>query len=314
MDMLAYIVIAVIFILTLVIFAFMATLYRKVEQGMALVKNGVGGTKVTFSGMVVWPVVHKAEMMEISVKRIEIYRHGEDGLVCRDNIRADIKVAFFVRVNKTEEDVLKVAQSVGCARASEQKALVELFDAKFSEALKTAGKQFDFADLYTSRNEFKEEILKVIGTDLNGFVLEDAAIDYLEQTPLEMLDEKNILDAEGIKKITELTAAQKILANEIEQNKDKTITKENVEAKEAILELNRQLAGKRGTPETGSGQHQGTRRSRSQEGFRRGKTKSRIGTHQHRTRTRDCRREQETANHRGGKEQTTHRGHRERTG
>ena len=38
--------------------------------------------------------------MDISVKRIEIYRHGTEGLICKDNIRADIKVAFFVRVNK----------------------------------------------------------------------------------------------------------------------------------------------------------------------------------------------------------------------
>ena len=147
-----------------------------------------------------------------------------------------------MRVNKTEEDVLKVAQAVLCIRASDQAALVELFDAKFSEALKTAGKQFDFAELYSSRETFKEAILRVIGTDLNGFVLDDAAIDYLEQTPLEKLDKKNILDAEGIKKITDLTATQKILSNQIQRNEEKTITKENVEAKEAILELNRQLA------------------------------------------------------------------------
>ncbi len=216
--------------------------YRKIEQGKAIVRNGIGGTKVSFSGIVVVPVIHRFEEMDISVKRIEIYRHGEDGLVCMDNIRADIKVAFFVRVNKTAEDVLRVAQSIGCLRASDQQALVELFDAKFSEALKTAGKQFDFTDLYSERERFKEEILKVVGTDLNGFVLDDAAIDYLEQTPLTKLDENNILDAEGIKKITKLTADQKILANEIQQNKEKTITKENVEAREAILEMQRQLA------------------------------------------------------------------------
>ena len=241
-DGIVYAVIALVVLIFLGCMAIVVTCYRKVEQGKALVRNGFGGTKTAFSGMTVFPIVHRAEIMDISVKRIEIYRHGEDGLVCQDNIRADIKVAFFMRVNKTEEDVLRVAQSIGCARASEEKALIELFDAKFSEALKTAGKRFDFADLYTSRVLFKEAILDVVGTDLNGFVLEDAAIDYLEQTPVELLDEKNILDAEGIKKITDLTAAQKILANQIERNKEKTITKENVEAREAILELERQLA------------------------------------------------------------------------
>jgi uncharacterized membrane protein YqiK len=227
-------------ILLIAITIMFVKLYQKVEQGTALVRNGVGGTEVSFSGMFVFPIIHHSERMDISVKRIEIYRHGVEGLICQDNIRADIKVAFFVRVNKTQQDVMQVAQLLGCERASAEQALVELFDAKFSEALKTVGKQFDFVDLYNSRDRFKEEILKIIGTDLNGYVLDDAAIDYLEQTPITKLNPDNILDAEGIKKITDLTARQQVLANEIRREREKTITKQDVEAREAILELQRQ--------------------------------------------------------------------------
>jgi uncharacterized membrane protein YqiK len=216
--------------------------YRKVEQGQVLVRNGVGGTKVSFSGMVILPVLHKYEYMDISVTRLEIDRRGQAGLICRDNMRADITVAFFVRVNKTENDVLKVAQTIGCKRASDREAIALLFEAKFSEALKTVGRHFDFVELYNSREKFRDEIIKIIGTDLNGYVLDDAAIDYLEQTTLEHLNPNNILDAEGIKKITELTATQAKLANHIARDKEKVITQQDVEAKEAILELNRQLA------------------------------------------------------------------------
>ncbi|MEQ8788845.1 MAG: flotillin family protein [Pirellulaceae bacterium] len=216
--------------------------YQKVPQGTALIRNGYGGTQVSFSGMVVLPILHRIEEMDISVKRVEIYRHGAEGLICQDNIRADIKVCFFVRVNKTHQDVMQVAQLLGCERASREIALVELFDSKFSEALKTVGKQFDFVDLYNSRERFKEEILKIIGTDLNGYVLDDAAIDYLEQTPLNQLNQDNILDAEGIKKITDLTAKQQVLANYIRRDKEKTITKQDVEARETILELQKQQA------------------------------------------------------------------------
>ena len=216
--------------------------YRKVLLGQALIRNGMGGTKVSFSGTFVIPILHKCEFMDISVKRIEIDRRALQGLICKDNLRADIVVAFFVRVNNTVEDVIKVAQSLGCERASDRLALIELFDAKFSEALKTVGKQFDFSELYTNRVSFREQILDVIGTDLNGYVLEDAAIDYLEQTKKNLLSPDNILDSEGIKKITILTAEQFELANAREREKDKTITQQNVEAEEAILELNKQLA------------------------------------------------------------------------
>ncbi len=234
-------------ILLIVVGMIMAAIswYKKIPQGQALVRTGNGGTRVIFDkGMFVIPVLHMVEQMDLSVKTIEIARLKKDGLICKDNMRADIKVVFFVRVNKETSDIITVAQTIGCARASDPTTLNNLFEAKFSEALKTAGKRFDFVDLYDSREKFKQEILGIIGTDLNGYVLDDAAIDYLEQTPLEFLSENNILDSEGIKKITELTAQQKIKANFIRREEEKTIKEQNVEAQEAILEYERQLAEK----------------------------------------------------------------------
>ncbi len=229
----------------LLFFAFLyllVTCYRKVEKGKAIVRTGYPTTRVIFNGGFVIPILHRAEMIDISVKRIEIDRSGKNGLICQDNMRADIKVAFFVRISNVEAEVLKVAESVGCVRASSEEAIRELFDAKFSEALKTVGKRFLFTQLYEDRDTFRDQILRCIGTDLNGFVLEDAAIDYLEQTPVEILDPNNILDAEGIKKITHLTAEQAKLANFINRDKEKVIKQQDVEAREAILELERQLA------------------------------------------------------------------------
>jgi len=216
--------------------------YRKATQGQALVRTGQGGTKVSFDGLFVIPVLHQMEVMDITLRTVIISRQGKEGLICKDNLRADIKVNFFVRVNKTAEDVIQVAQAIGCKRASDIEALVDLFDAKFSEALKTVGKQFDFVELYNSREKFKSEILRTIGTDLNGYVLDDCAIDFLEQTPIEQLSPDNILDVEGIKKITKITSEQQILANQIRRDKEKIVTKQDVEAKETILQLEKQLA------------------------------------------------------------------------
>lgn len=230
---------AVVLLIAIGLVVIVGRLFRKVEQGKALIISKVNKVDVTFTGAVVLPVVHKAEIMDISVKTIEIERAGRDGLICRDNIRADIKITFFVRVNKTAEDVIKVAQAIGTARASHEVTLQELFNAKFSEALKTAGKHLDFVDLYTKRDEFRDEIVRLIGTDLNGYSLEDAAIDYLEQTPLHQLDKSNILDAQGIRKITELTAIEHVRTNEYQRNEEKEITRQNVDAREAILELER---------------------------------------------------------------------------
>ncbi len=238
------VIIAFIAIVILGLLFWIISMYKKIVQGKVLVRTGFGGTKVFFNAGMVIPVLHKQEIMDISVKKLEVERIGSDGLICKDNMRADIKVAFFVRVNKSVADIINVAQTIGCERASAKETLDNLFEAKFSEALKTVGKQFEFIELYEARREFREAIMDIIGTDLNGYALDDCAIDYLEQTPVNYLKADNILDAEGIKKITELTAAQNIKSNLIKRDEEKTIRKQDVEAREAILELDKQLAEK----------------------------------------------------------------------
>ena len=241
MEVIGVLAVACLLLVALVLFA-VSRLFRKVEQGKALIVSKMRKVDVTFTGQVVLPVLHKAEVMDISVKTIEITRAGKEGLICRDNIRADIRISFFVKVNKTVEDVVKVAQAVGTARASDRNTLQELFHAKFSEALKTVGKQMDFTDLYTKREELRYRIIEVIGVDLSGYHLEDAAIDYLEQTPLTQLDPANVLDAQGIRKITELTAVEHVRTNEARRTEEKEITRQNVDAREAVLELERRQA------------------------------------------------------------------------
>ncbi|MGM0558606.1 MAG: hypothetical protein ACQEVA_19630 [Myxococcota bacterium] len=237
------VVVGVIAVLLLGALAFVTKYYIKVDQGQALIINKTGeNVGVTFSGGFIMPVFHRAEFMDISLKTVEIDRRGKEGLICADNIRADIKVTFFVRVNKTQQDVMNVAQSVGCKRASDQDKIEELFAAKFSEALKTVGKQMEFESLYQERVHFRDKILGIIGEDLNGYVLEDAAIDFLEQTPIEDLDAENILDSQGIRKITEITKEQSFRTNEFANQAKKDIGKDDLETKKALLEYDRQEA------------------------------------------------------------------------
>jgi uncharacterized membrane protein YqiK len=213
-----FIVIAVLVLLGLMV----SRLFRKVPQGQALVVS---------------------KWRTVVVKNIQIERRGKgNGLICKDNIRADISVEFFVKVDPTEQAVKKVAQAIGCERASDIQTLNTLFAAKFSEALKTVGKKFEFESLYTDRDSFRDEIVEIIGKDLNGYVLEDVAIDYLEQTPLADFDPDNILDADGIRKITERTAIQHIETNKAEQLEREETTRRTVDADKAVFEMERDRA------------------------------------------------------------------------
>jgi uncharacterized membrane protein YqiK len=235
--------IGIFFVIIMGIAILFKAFYIKVEQGTALIVNDMSAKpKVHFTGALVYPIIYKKEFMRISLITLEVDRRGNDGLICADNMRADITVAFYLRVNETTDDVLRVAKSIGADRASDREAVYQLFSAKFSEALKTVGKKFEFVQLFENRIDFREKIIEVIGDDLNGYVLEDVAIDYLEQTPKSSLDPNNILDAEGIKKITEMTAIQNVRTNILERDEELAIKKKDVETIEAMLELQRQQA------------------------------------------------------------------------
>src|SRR5688572_24402578 len=212
---------------------------RKIQPGKAGITIGWGGIRVAFDWLLRVPLVQSFEVVDISVKKLVIERRGKDGLVCRDNIRADIVVAFYIRVDATEDSVRQVAQMLGSERVSDMNQLRDLFEAKFSEALKTAGKQMEFHELFMERTKFREQIQITIGKDLDGFILQDVAIDYLEQTPLDQHDPSNVLDAEGIKKITEITQRERVLSNEFSQRAQVQVEKENADADIAKREQKR---------------------------------------------------------------------------
>ncbi|MFM7100558.1 MAG: flotillin family protein [Verrucomicrobiota bacterium] len=234
-----FLLLAAALFVTLFAVAFVALCIRKIEPGKAGITVGLGGLRIAFDYMIRIPVMQHFELMDISVKKLEIHRKGKDGLVCKDNIRADISVAFYIRVDANEECVRKVAQMLGASRVSDMNQLRELFEAKFSEALKTAGKQMEFHELFTERIKFREQIQATIGKDLDGFLLQDVAIDYLEQTPLDQHDPSNVLDSEGIKKITEITQRERVVANEFSQRAQVQVEKENADADIAKREQKR---------------------------------------------------------------------------
>ena len=234
-----YATLAIIILSLLFLAAVFVLCIRKIQPGKAGIIVGVGGMRVSFDWMLRLPIFQSMELVDISVKKIEIARKGKDGLVCKDNIRADISVAFYIRVDATRESVQKVAQMLGSERVSDMNQLRELFESKFSEALKTAGKQMEFHELFTERTKFREQIQVTIGKDLDGFILQDVAIDYLEQTPLDQHDPSNVLDAEGIKKITEITQRERVLSNEFSQRAQVLVEKENADADIAKREQKR---------------------------------------------------------------------------
>jgi len=256
LEMIIGLVVLVLVILLAVI-GTLKSLLKKAAPGTALVKTGFGISKpkIEMSSALVVPMLHRVETIALTVKTVRISRRERDSLSCKDGIRAEVEVDFYIKVNNIEEDIRTVASTVGCERASDIQKMRELFGSKFSDALKTAGSKLSFDELYQNRRLFREEILSALGGDdggdvvLNGYKLDDVAIEYLEQLPLGNHDMDNVLDARGIKEITQRTASEAEEANLRRRSKEVKIKEQDRNAETQKLALDQDLAEKRAKQE-----------------------------------------------------------------
>ena len=183
----------IVFLFGIVLFVLLAFLslfcIRKIPLGKAGVRVGLGGYVISDTWLFCIPLVTRFELMDISIQKLEIERKRQDGLLCQDNIRVDIVVAFYLKVNYPKmdfqagvdpdslegqdmakmsrsqakyEDILKVAQTVGCERTADPEKLRELFEGRFSEALKTVTKGMEFQTLHDERLAFREKSLLLL--------------------------------------------------------------------------------------------------------------------------------------------------------
>jgi uncharacterized membrane protein YqiK len=154
--------------------------HKVVPQGKALIRTGFGGAKIALdSGMFVIPLLHRVEEMDITLKQLVV----EEEVLSKEDELLKLKVCFYIRVNKDARFVIEVAQTIGCERASTAETMEELFYSKCAEAMKTVAIGFTKKELQRERDEFKKGILQTIGTDLNGYILDDCAIEQIKRVP-----------------------------------------------------------------------------------------------------------------------------------
>ncbi len=219
-------------------------LYRKTAANEALVRTGAGGATVILDGgTLVIPVMHQVVPVSLETMKLEVERQGQDALITNDNLRVDVKAEFFIRANPNKEDILQAARSLG-HKSVDAGAVSRLVGEKLVSALRSVAAQKDLGSMHTDRKAFASAVQELVSEELqqNGLLLETVTISRLDQTDPHGLSDENIFDAQGKKKITEITAAARVERNRLEKLAEQKITEQNVVTAQQVLALEQQRA------------------------------------------------------------------------
>jgi len=216
-------------------------LYRKTTANEAFVRTGMGKAKVVLDGgAFVVPIIHRVVPVSLETMRLDVERKGEDALITGDNLRVDIAAEFYIKVQPEADDILNAARSLGEKSVSEE-SIRELVMEKLVSSLRTVAATKPLIELHMKRDEFASAVQSIVTQDLqeNGLTLETVTISSLDQTPLDFLKDDNVFDAQGKRRITEVTQDQLVKRNEITRNAERDIRTKDVDTRKQILNLDK---------------------------------------------------------------------------
>ena len=220
--------------------AFIITrLYVKTKASEAFVRTGQGGKKVILDGGTLFiPFIHEIVRVSLRSLKLEITSEDEKAMITLDKLRADIKAEFFVRVKPDAENIVQAAITIG-DRMSDPRSVMDLIEDKLTSALGTAAAKMTLEDLNSNRDNFIKEVESILEADLkeNGFVLESVTISKLDQTDSKFLKDDNIFDAQGSKKIAEITQKNLTERNRLVKEGEQARKAQDVETQKKVLEF-----------------------------------------------------------------------------
>ncbi len=228
-----------------VFYALVTALWRKTSADEAFVMTGgARGSRVILDGgAFVFPLVHNVVPVNLKTMKLGVNPHGANALITHDNLRSDILAQFYIRVQADSEHILNAARSLGVNSVNAEN-VENLVSEKLVSALRAIASQMDLFEIHTKRDEFAERVKEHVKSDLeaNGLLLESVTISQMDQTDPSELSDNNVFDAQGKRKITEITAAALVERNNLERAAEQARKTRDVQTRQQILALERQQA------------------------------------------------------------------------
>ena len=226
-------------LLIIVIGLIFVKIYKKTTKEMAFVRTGLGGSIVVLDGgSIVLPMVHDLTKINLNTLKLVVVRAKEQALITSDKLKVDVIVEFFIRVKRDKDSIARAASTLG-QKTLNPNDLKDLIEGKLVDSLRSVASQTTMESLHQERKDFVQQVSNTVSEDLdtNGLELESVSLTSLDQTNIQYFDESNAFDAQGLRKISEITEAKRKEKVDIEESTRVLIERKRVEAEKEILTI-----------------------------------------------------------------------------
>lgn len=227
-----------------------------------VIKKFKGDIKIAAQGGFVLPLFNSFTRLNLVPKKITVYSgdlsklvsrsdqsngihnafiHIGDGNYSSESIRVDLGVEFKLKVNMDNEQQVIDAVKMYGDLLSDAKELGQYLQGQLAEAVKTATRKLEFYELLNDRVGFREVVKQTLSKELDGLIVSDVSIIFVDHTPLDRLDPNNMLDNTGRKKIEEINAQKDIERATIAQDRNTQVTETEVKGEKERIQLTKSL-------------------------------------------------------------------------
>lgn len=158
--------------------------YIKVPRDTALIVTGPGTkTRVHFDGATVWPLLNKKTFVPMPYLPVKMLFLSRDALVCRNGVRAEVRVVFYLKLKAKSDDVLQALETMELFGIADVNAVSNRYKARFTQTLRDAVRELDFQQIMDDRAAFCRQLTQTANYNLNGYKIEEVCLEYFKQIP-----------------------------------------------------------------------------------------------------------------------------------
>ena len=221
---------------------FLHRFYAKATLDTALVRTGLGGRKVVIDdGCLALPILHQLQKVSMAAIVVPVSRTGADAVMCRDQLRSDIRMEFEVRVDPTDQGVARAAQSLGNRISRPGDAVRDVLVGLLLDAIQSSAAVRTLEDIHIDRAGFTHEVAQSVEQRAAslGLQLVSASMVSIDQSGFVGPDENNAFHAQGMRRLAEIVSEQRKARVAIETDAEIAVRESRLAQHQRQLEIER---------------------------------------------------------------------------